>query len=119
MASYSAYSTWQTITVIEQHRSPLGTDSSEAYITYAPSGVCSLQASPAATRTQTQAAEGGAPKQAAAVEEKGVWPRRALQVMQREARKLMSCAGSDPRSDSKDMDNADEWPAVRRMDPYG
>jgi hypothetical protein len=93
MASYySAYSTWQTRTVIEQHRSPLGTDSSEAYITYALSGVCSLQASPAATRTQTQAAEGGAPKQAAAVEEKGVWPRRALQVMQREARKLMRCA---------------------------
>lgn len=92
MASYySAYSTWQT-TVIEQHRSPLGTDSSEAYITYALSGVCSLQASPAATRTQTQAAEGGAPKQAAAVEEKGVWPRRALQVMQPEARKLMRCA---------------------------
>jgi hypothetical protein len=81
MASYySAYSTWQTRTVIEQHRSPLGTDSSEAYITYALSGVCSLQASPAATGTQTQAAEGGAPKQAAAVEEKGVWHQGRIQA---------------------------------------
>ena len=67
-----SYCTWQTRTVVVQHRSPLGTDSSEAYryITHAPSGVCSLQASPAATRTQ--AAESGAPKNAAA----GTGPRR-------------------------------------------
>ena len=100
--------------------------------THAPSGVCSLQASPAATRTQSSGElcaetcssggrRGPGRKRRTGM---GVWPRRALQEMQPDARANEAVAywlrSSPPSPRTSCICNADEWPADSDdgPDPY-